>query len=170
MENTAQPMQATSQFISITHHRFGSNHGAAAATRRFTTVPHNQAIASTPIFVEIAQEVTKNTQSSSSPPPHHPKLTSITHCHFGNNHGAAAIHQQHQMIPHHQAIASTPILTEIAQKLAKIHPIKCEALPTPSKTTPPSFLRINLSQIVTTPPALTMSHLSQHYLLVQTPS
>jgi hypothetical protein len=116
MENTVQPMQTTSQFISITHHRFGSNRSAAAATPQFTTVPHNQAIASTPIFVEIAQEVTKNTQSSASPPPHHPKLTSITHCHFGNNHGAAAIHQQHQMIPHHhhQAIASTPILVEIA--------------------------------------------------------
>ena len=54
------------------------------------------------------------TQSSASPPPHHPKFTSITHCHFGNNHGTAAIHRQHQMIPHHQAIASTPILVEIA--------------------------------------------------------
>ena len=37
---------------------------------------------------------------------------------------AAAIHRQCQTIPHHQAIASTSILVEIAQELAKTHPIK----------------------------------------------
>jgi hypothetical protein len=104
------------QFTSIEHCHFGSNHGAAAATQRYTTVLHNQAIDSTPFFAEIVLEVTARrfTQSSTSPPPHHPKFTSITHCHFGNNHGTAAIHRQHQMIPHHQAIGSTPILAEIA--------------------------------------------------------
>ena len=35
---------------SIEHCRFGSNHCAAAATQRYTTVLHNQAIDSTPIF------------------------------------------------------------------------------------------------------------------------
>ena len=71
------------------------------------------------IAFQFLWELLKNsrrftTQSSASPPPHHPKFTSITHCHFGNNHGAAAIHRQNQMIPHYQAIASTPILAEIA--------------------------------------------------------
>jgi hypothetical protein len=141
MEKTAQPMQPTSQFISITHCRFGSNHGAAAATQQYTTVPHNQAIESTPIFVKIACKVTKihpikrkpsptppkihldhtlpylkQSRRRSHPPttPNDPSLTLITHCQFGNNHGASAIHRQHQMIPHHQVIASTPILAEIA--------------------------------------------------------
>ena len=47
-------------------------------------------------------------------------IVSITHCHFGNNRCTTAIHWQHQMIPHHQAIASTPILAEIAWELVKI--------------------------------------------------
>jgi hypothetical protein len=55
----------------------------------------------------------------------------IKHSHFGSNHGTAAIHQQHQMIPHHQAIASTSILAEIGRELTKIHPIKLEPSPTP---------------------------------------
>ena len=33
---------------------------------------------------------------------------------FGNNHGTAAIHRQHQMLHDHQTIASTPNLAEIA--------------------------------------------------------
>jgi len=43
----------TSQNSLVEHCHFGSNHGAAAATRGYTTVLHNQAIAITPIFVEI---------------------------------------------------------------------------------------------------------------------
>ena len=35
------------------------------------------------------------------------------------------------MVPHHQAIASTPILVEIAQELTKKHPTKGEPSPTP---------------------------------------
>ena len=87
----------------------------------YDTQVHNQVIASSPpFFVEIAQEVTKkNTQSSTSPPPHHPKLTLITHCHFGNDHGAPAIHRQHHMIPHYQAIASTPILAKLFENLQR---------------------------------------------------
>ena len=42
------------KFTSIEHRCFGSNHGAGAATQRYTTVLHNQAIDSIPIFVEIA--------------------------------------------------------------------------------------------------------------------
>jgi hypothetical protein len=57
----------------------------------------------------------------------------IKHSHFGSNHGTSAIHQQHQTIPHYQAIASTSILAEIAQELTKIHPIKLEPSPTPPK-------------------------------------
>jgi hypothetical protein len=55
----------------------------------------------------------------------------IKHNGFVSNHGTAAIHQQHQRIPHHQAIASTSILAEIARELTKIHPIKLEPPPTP---------------------------------------
>ena len=46
----------------------------------------------------------------------------------------------------------------------KIHPIKRGALTTPPKTTPASFFMINLSRCVTTPPSLTTSDLSQHFL------
>jgi len=74
MEKTAQPMQPTSQFISITHCRFGSNHGAAAATQQYTTVPHNQAIESTPIFVKIACKVTKIHPIKRKPSPTPPKI------------------------------------------------------------------------------------------------
>ena len=57
----------------------------------------------------------------------------IKHSRFGSNHGTSSIHQQHQTIPHHQAIASTSILAEIARELTKIHPIKLEPSPTPPK-------------------------------------
>ena len=48
---------------------------------------------------------------------------------FGSNHGTVAIHQQHQRIPHHQAIASTLFL----QKLIKNSPrcIQSSSSPTP---------------------------------------
>jgi hypothetical protein len=62
-----------------------------------------------------------------------PKFTLIEHCPFGSNCGAAAIHQQHEIVFHYQAIVSTPILKEIAQKLAKILPIKREPFHTPLK-------------------------------------
>jgi len=55
----------------------------------------------------------RHIQSSSSPPPHLPKYTSIKHQHFGRDYGNAAIHRQNQMIPHHQAIANTPIIKKI---------------------------------------------------------
>jgi hypothetical protein len=58
----------------------------------------------------------------------------IKHCHFGSDCGASAIHQRRQKIPHHQALASTSILAEIARELAKIHPIKPEPSLTPPKT------------------------------------
>jgi hypothetical protein len=47
-----------------------------------------------------------------------PKYTSVEHHPSGSNCGAAAIHQQHKMVFHYQAIASTPILKVIAQKLS----------------------------------------------------
>ena len=49
-------------------------------------------------------------------------------------------------------------------ELVEIHPIKCDALTTPPKTTPASFFMINLSRCVTTPTSHTTSHLSRHYL------
>ena len=57
----------------------------------------------------------------------------IKHSHFESNHGTTAIHQQHQTIPHHQAIASTSILVDIAQEFTKIHPIKLKPSHTPPK-------------------------------------
>ena len=63
---------------------------------------------------KLLENSQRYTQSSASPPPHHPKFTLIAHCHLGNNHCTATIHRQRQAIPHHQAIASTPIRAEIA--------------------------------------------------------
>ena len=59
------------------------------------------------------------------------QFTSVTHLRFGSDYGASTIHQQHQTIPYHQAIASTSIHAEIARELTKIHPIKLEPSPTP---------------------------------------
>jgi hypothetical protein len=39
---------------------------------------------------------------------------SIKHRHFGSNCGTAAVHQQRQTISHHEAIACTSIIVEIA--------------------------------------------------------
>jgi len=72
-------------------------------------------------------------KSLAKAPAHLPKYTSIKHQHFGSDYGAAAIHRQRQTIHHHQAIANTPIIKKIAWELAKIHPIKREPPPTPSK-------------------------------------
>jgi hypothetical protein len=58
-------------------------------------------------------------------------FTLVIHPRFGSDNGASTIHQQHETIPHHQAIAFTSILAEIAQELTKIHPIKLEPSPTP---------------------------------------
>jgi hypothetical protein len=74
MEKMAQLMQTISQFILITHHRFGSNYCTAAATQQHKTVLHNQAIASTPIFVEIACEVTKIHPIKRKPSPTPPNI------------------------------------------------------------------------------------------------
>ena len=57
----------------------------------------------------------------------------IKHSCFGRNHGSAASHQQHQTIPHHQVIATTSILVDIAQELTKIHPTKLKPFHTPPK-------------------------------------
>jgi hypothetical protein len=72
-------------------------------------------------------------QSRASLPAHLLKYISIKHHHFGSNWGTVAIHQQRQTIPHHQAIAITSILAEIAQELVKTHPIKHEPSLTPPK-------------------------------------
>jgi hypothetical protein len=61
------------------------------------------------------------------------QFTSVIHRRFLSNFSASTIYRQHQTIPHHQAIASTSILAEIAQELTKIHPIKLEPSPTPPK-------------------------------------
>ena len=51
--------------------------------------------------------------------PHPCKTTSqfilIKHSHFKSNHGTAAIHRQHQTVPHHQAIAPTPFLQKLLE-------------------------------------------------------
>ena len=66
----------------------------------------------------------------------------IKHSRFGSNHVTSSIHQQHQTIPHHQAIASTSILAEIARELTKIHPIKLEP-----PTTPPNIYLGHISPV-----------------------
>ena len=63
-------------------------------------------------------------QSSTSLPCHLPKHTSIKHYHFDCNCGPAAIYQQRQTIPHHQAMASTSTLAKISRELVQTHPIK----------------------------------------------
>jgi len=75
----------------------------------------------------------RHIQSSASLPSHLLRYTSIKHCHFKANCGAAAIHLQCQTNPHHQAIASTSILAKITQELAQTHPIKREPSLTPPK-------------------------------------
>ena len=62
------------KFTSIEHRRFGSNHGSAAATQRYTTVLHNQALDSIPIFVEIAREFMKIHPIKRKPSPTPPKV------------------------------------------------------------------------------------------------
>jgi hypothetical protein len=114
MEKTAPPVQTTSQFTSVTHLRFGSDYGASTIHRQHQTIPHHQAIASTSILAEIARELTKIHPIKLEPSPTPPKFTSVIHRRFGSNYGASTIHQQHQMIPHHQAIAPISILVEIA--------------------------------------------------------
>ena len=94
---------------------------------------HYQASATTPILVDITREHVRYIQSSTSLPPHLPKFIPIKHCHFRSNHSTAAIYQQRQMIPYHQAAATTPILGVIDLELVKIHLIRCEPSPTPPK-------------------------------------
>jgi len=77
-------------------------------------IPHHQAIVSTSILAEIARVPTKIHPIKLKPSPTPPKLTSVMHHRFGSNYGASTIHQQHQMIPHHQAIAPILIFAEIA--------------------------------------------------------
>jgi hypothetical protein len=74
VELTAPPMQTTSQLISIEHHRLVSNHDAAAFNRQYTMVPHHQVIASTPILLEIALELTKKHPIKGEPSPTPPKI------------------------------------------------------------------------------------------------
>ncbi len=72
-------------------------------------------------------------RASSSPSPHHPEFTSVIHRWFGSDYSASTIHQHHQLIPHHQAIAPISIPVEIARELAKTHPIKLKPSNTPPK-------------------------------------
>ena len=74
VELTAPPMQTTSQIISIEHHHLARNHDAAAFNQQYTMVPHHQAIASTPILVEIARELTKKHPIKGEPPPTPPEI------------------------------------------------------------------------------------------------
>ena len=74
----------------------------------------------------MLKNLRRHIQSSTSLPSHLLRYTSINHCHFECNCSATAIHWQCQTIPHHQAVASTSILAEIARELAQTHPIKCE--------------------------------------------
>ena len=87
--------------------------------------------------LQFSQKSLKNSrrhiQSSTSLPSQLPKYTLIKHHHFGSNCGAATIHRQSQTIPHHQATASTSVLVEIAQEVAKTHPIKHDPSLTPPK-------------------------------------
>jgi len=82
---------------------------------------------------KLLENLRRHIQSSASLPSHLLKYTSIKHCHFECDCSATAIHRQCQTIPHHQAIASTSILVEIARELVKIHPIKRKPSLTPPK-------------------------------------
>jgi hypothetical protein len=86
------------------------------------------------ILAEIARELTKIHPIKLEPSPTPPKIHLNQHRRFGSNYGASTIHWQRQTIPHHQAIAPISIFAEIAQELAKTHPIKLK----PS-TTPPNI-------------------------------
>jgi len=82
---------------------------------------------------KLLENLHRHIQSSASLPSHLLRYTSIKHCHFKANCGAAAIHLQCQTIPHHQAIASASTLAKITQELAQTHPIKHEPSLTPPK-------------------------------------
>jgi hypothetical protein len=136
MEKTAPPVQTTSLFTSVIQHpRFGSNNSASTIHRQHQTIPHHQAIAFASIVAEIAQELTKihpiKLEPSSTPPTIHLGHTSPLRKRVRRLHHPPTI----SMIPHHQAIASTSILAEIARELTKIHPIKLEPSPTPHNFT-----------------------------------
>ena len=83
--------------------------------------------------VKLLENLRRHIQSNTILPSQTPKYASIKHRHFGSNCSAAAIHPQHQTIPHHQATASTSILAEIAREFANTHPIKREPSLTPPK-------------------------------------
>jgi hypothetical protein len=114
--NQAQALPHTSQNI----HRSNINISETTTAPPPSTVNAKQSFTIRLLpTLQLSRKLLENLQrytqqSSASPPPHHPKYASITHCHFRNNHSAATIHQQHPMISHHQVIASTPILAEIA--------------------------------------------------------
>ena len=97
------------------------------------TMPNNSSPSGYCLHINSCGNRSRNIQSSMSLPSHLPKHTSIKHRHFECNFGAAAIHRQRQTILCHQAIAPTSILAEIAQELAKTHPIKHEPSLTPPK-------------------------------------
>jgi hypothetical protein len=114
MEKMAQLMQTISQFILITHHRFGSNYCTAAATQQHKTVLHNQAIASTPIFVEIACEVTKIHPIKRKPSPTPPNIHLDHTLPFWKQSWRLCHPPTTPNDPSPSGFASTPILVEIA--------------------------------------------------------
>ena len=141
LENSCRHIQSSMRLpshlpkhTSIKHCHLGCNCGTAAINRQCQTIPHHQAMASTSILAKKLGKLRRHIKSSTRLPLHLLKYTSIKHCHSKCDCGAAAIHQQCQTIPHHQAIASTSILAKMARELVKIHPIKCEPYLTPPKT------------------------------------
>ena len=58
------------KFTSIEHRRFGSNHGSAAATQRYRTVLHNQALDSIPIFCENCSRIHEDSPNQAQALPH----------------------------------------------------------------------------------------------------
>jgi hypothetical protein len=102
----------TSQFILITHCCFRSNYGCSRHPMIHIGLSQlGYFLHSNSCGWKLLENSQRYTQSSASPPPHHPL---IAHCHLGNNHCTSTIHRQRQAIPLYQAIASTPILAEIA--------------------------------------------------------
>ena len=136
---------------SIEHCHFGSNHGAAVATQRFTTVLHNQAIDSTPIFVEIALEATKIHPIKREPSPT-PPIIHLDH---------TLPFRKQSRRRHHPPTTPNDLSppgycqhSNFCGNCLKTCEDTSNLVRGPTyytKTTPPSFLRINLSQIVTTP-------------------
>jgi hypothetical protein len=153
------------KFTSIEHCHFGSNHSSAAPTQRYTTVLHNQAIDSTPTFVEIALEVTKIHPIKREPSPPPPKIP-LDH--------TLSFRKQSRRCRHPLTTPNDPSPPGHCQ-----HSNSCEnCLRTCEDTSNllrgPTYTFQNHTTIFLEDQSLTncpptMRHLSQHYPLVQTP-